>query len=47
MIKILSGRFQQCFGPFTMLLVTGSSSGGGLIDIDLITSFPVRNIGHT
>ena len=25
MAKVLSLRFQQCFGPFTMLLVEGSS----------------------
>ena len=25
MVKVLSFRFQQCFGPFTMLVIEGSS----------------------
>ena len=28
MVKVLSFRFQQSFGPFTMLLVKGSSKTG-------------------
>ena len=28
MVKMLSFRFQHCFGPFTMLLVKGSSEKG-------------------
>ena len=28
MVKALSFRFQKCFGPFTMLLVEGSSETG-------------------
>ena len=28
MVKVLSFRFQQCFGPITMFLVKGSSETG-------------------
>ena len=28
MVKVLSFRFDQCFGPFTMLVVKGSSEMG-------------------
>ena len=41
MVKVLSFRFQQCFGPFTMLLVEGSSERD-FLDIYLTTFFGVR-----
>ena len=42
LIKVLSWRFQQCLGPFTMLLVQGSSEAG-LLDMYLTTFFAVCN----
>ena len=46
MVKVLSFRFQQCFGPFTMLLVEGSSERD-FLDIYLTTFFGVRKFKNT
>ena len=46
MVKVLSFRFQQCFGPFTMLLVEGSSERD-FLEIYLTTFFGVRKFKNT
>ena len=46
MAKVLSFCFQQCFPPFTKLLVEDSSETT-LLDIYLTTYFRVRNFKNT
>ena len=46
MVNVLSFRFQQCFGPFTMLLFEGSSETS-FLDIYLTTSFGVHKFKNT
>ena len=46
MVKVLSFRFQQCFGPFTMSLVEGLSERA-FLDVYLTLFFIVRNLKHT
>ena len=43
MVNLLSLRFEQCFSPFTMLLVEGSY----FLDIYLTTSFGVPTFTYT
>ena len=46
MVKVLVLRLNQCFGPFTMSRVEGSSQRE-LLDIYSNTSFEVDNFGNT
>ena len=46
MVRVVRYRFQQCFGPFPMLLVEGSSETG-FLDIYLTTFFIVRKFKNT
>ena len=46
MVKLLSIRFEQCFGPFTMLPVKGPQKQD-FLDIYLSTSFGVRKFENT
>ena len=46
MLNVPSFRFQQCLGPFTMLLVQGYSAAV-LFYIYLTTFLEVRNFGNT
>ena len=45
-VKVPSFRLQQCFGPFTMLLVEGPSKRV-FLDIYLSTFFRVRKFKNT
>ena len=45
-VKVLSFRFQQCFDPFTLLLVEGSSQTG-LLDIYLTKFLRIRKFKNT
>ena len=46
MVKVLSFRLQQCFNPFVILSVEGSSEHD-LLDIYLTTFFGALNFGNT
>ena len=46
MVKVLSFRFQQCFGLFTLLLFEGPLKRD-FLDVYLTTFFGVRQIENT
>ena len=46
MVKLLSFRIQQCFGPFTMLLVE-TTSERGFLNIDKATFFGAPKLKTT